>query len=236
VQVSVVIPAFNRAWIIREALQSVFAQTFQDFEALVIDDGSTDNTAQVIARFDDPRLRYVRHEVNRGCSGAYNTGIREARGEYISFLDSDDLWNPEKLAKDVDFLARHSEADAVFTDVEKEDGPIRTGSCMRESPCVVSMLSARGWPKEAIFTQREMYLCLLQEVPVKPSAWTVRKIALDALETYFLESWPSGSDWEIFLRFSKRFCYGYIDEPLVVRRVQADSTYRIHALVLSRFL
>ncbi len=227
---SVIVPTFNRGYIIADTLQSVFAQTYLDFEVIVVDDGSKDDTAQVIARFNDPRLCYIRHEVNRGYSGACNTGIREARGEYISFLDSDDLWKPEKLARDVDFLNRHPEADAVFTDVEKEDGPIRTASSIRESPCMVSMLSARGWPKEAIFTQREMYLCLLQEVPVKPSAWTVRKVALDALEAYFLESWPSGSDWEILLRFSKRFRYGYIDEPLVVRRVQADSTYRIHAL------
>jgi len=68
VQVSVIIPAFNRAGIIGEALQSVFGQTFQDFEALVIDDGSTDNTAQVIARFDDPRLRYVRHALRANIS------------------------------------------------------------------------------------------------------------------------------------------------------------------------
>src|SRR6185437_8398583 len=113
-RVSVIVPAYNRGYIIAEALQSVFAQAFQDFELIVVDDGSKDDTAQVVSGFSEPRLRYVRHEQNRGYSAACNTGLREASGEYTGFLDSDDIWKPEMLSRDVSFLDRHPEADAVF--------------------------------------------------------------------------------------------------------------------------
>jgi len=227
--VSVIMPSYNRGSIIADALRSVLAGTFQDFELIVVDDGSKDDTSQVVSGFRDSRLRYIRHETNRGCSSAYNTGIREARGEFVAFLDSDDLWKPEMFAKELEFLERHPEADAVFTDLEKQDSSRTFPSFMRESPCMVRLLSAKQWPKEVSFTQREMYLCLLQEVPVKPSALVVRKAALCAIEP-FNESWPSGSDWELLLRFSKRFRFGYIDEPLAVLRVQSDATHRLYAV------
>ncbi|HVB56065.1 MAG TPA: glycosyltransferase family 2 protein [Candidatus Acidoferrales bacterium] len=230
-KVSVIMPAYNRGYIIAEALGSIFAQTFPDFELIVIDDGSTDGTARALARLDDTRLRYVRHNVNRGYSCACNTGFREAQGEYVALLDSDDLWKPEKLAKDVEFLERHPEVDAVFTDLEKQDGSRRVPSFMRESPCMVALLSAKHWPMEVSFTQREMYLCLLQEIPVKPTAFVIRHTALNALGSFFDESWPAGfSDWEFLLRFSKRFRFGYIDKPLAVLRVQSDATHRLRAV------
>lgn len=95
--VSVVIPTYNRAHLVGRAIQSVLNQTYQDFEIIVVDDGSTDNTEEVVKSFNDPRIRYIRHDQNRGGSAARNTGIKMARGEYIAFQDSDDEWLPEKL-------------------------------------------------------------------------------------------------------------------------------------------
>jgi len=153
-KVSIIMPAYNRGYIISEALRGVSEQTFRDFELIVVDDGSTDDTAIVVEHFSDARLRYVRHEKNKGCSGAYNTGLRHAQGEFVAFLDSDDLWKPRKLEKDIDFLERHAEADAVFTDLEKQDGSRHVPSFMRESPCMFSLLSRKKWLREVIFTQR----------------------------------------------------------------------------------
>jgi glycosyltransferase involved in cell wall biosynthesis len=227
--VSVIMPAYNRAYIIAEALQSVFAQTYTDFEVIVVDDGSTDNTREVVSRFSDTRLRYLRHERNSGCSAAYNTGFREALGQFVAVLDSDDLWRKGKLANDIDFLDRHPEADAVFTDLEKQDGSRFTLSFMRESPCMAALLAQKQWPREGVFSQREMYLCLLQEVPVKTPACTIRRSALEEVG-YFNETWPSGSDWDFFLRFSKDHRFGYVDQPFTIVRVQPDATHRLHAV------
>ena len=93
--VSVIIPTYNSAGYIEEALESVFEQTLQDFEIIVVDDGSTDGTGEVLRKYGD-RIRYIYQE-NNGPASARNGGIRVARGEYIAFLDADDLWVSTKL-------------------------------------------------------------------------------------------------------------------------------------------
>lgn len=103
-EVSVVIPAYNRQDTIGRAIASVRAQTWQDFEIVIVDDGSTDGTAAVAERFADARIRVIRHERNCGASAARNTGIAAARGDYIAFLDSDDEWLPQKLENQLDRL------------------------------------------------------------------------------------------------------------------------------------
>src|SRR5262245_35235747 len=103
-KVSVIIPTHNRAHFLRGAIFSVLNQTFQDFEIIIVDDASNDTTSQVVGSFDDKRLRYVRHETNKGGSAARNTGILASKSEYIAFLDDDDEWLPEKLAKQMDVL------------------------------------------------------------------------------------------------------------------------------------
>ncbi len=112
-KVSVVIPTYNRARLVGEALQSVLSQPFDDMEVLVIDDGSTDDTLSVLARFTGPRVRVV-HQPNQGISGARNRGVREARGEYVAMLDSDDRWRPNVLPRLVARLDAHPEAVLVY--------------------------------------------------------------------------------------------------------------------------
>ncbi len=98
-KVSVIIPTYNRAKFVTKAIDSVLVQTYKDYEIIVVDDGSTDNTHEVVRSFNDPRINYIRHEENRGSGAARNTGIKASRGEYIAFLDSDDEWLPTKLSK-----------------------------------------------------------------------------------------------------------------------------------------
>jgi len=95
-QVSVIIPTFNRAPLIKEAIESVFSQTFTDYEIIIVDDGSTDNTHKLISDFSSNKIKYF-YQPNKGRSAARNLGIREASGEFIAFLDSDDLFSPFKL-------------------------------------------------------------------------------------------------------------------------------------------
>lgn len=122
--VSVIVPAFNRADTILRSVNSVIAQTFQDWEAIVVDDGSTDQTAAITTGLD-PRIRVIRQE-NQGLSGARNTGVTASRGEFIAFLDSDDEWRPEHLEICVAFLRAHPEEHFVTTEFIEDFGHGRT--------------------------------------------------------------------------------------------------------------
>ncbi|MBW2201180.1 MAG: glycosyltransferase family 2 protein [Deltaproteobacteria bacterium] len=106
--VSVIIPTYNRGWIIQEAIDSVLAQDFSDFELIVVDDGSTDNTLDIIRSYSEDII-FLR-QPNKGVSAARNQGITSSAGHLIAFLDSDDLWFPEKLTIQVDFLHSHPDA------------------------------------------------------------------------------------------------------------------------------
>jgi glycosyltransferase involved in cell wall biosynthesis len=112
-QVSVVIPVYNREAYVGAAIESVLAQTFADFEVLVIDDGSTDRSRDVARSYRDPRLRLLCNECNQGLPRTRNTGIDAARGRYLAFLDSDDIALPTRLAKQVAFLDGHPDHAAV---------------------------------------------------------------------------------------------------------------------------
>ena len=111
-RVSVLIPTYNCGRFLGEALDSVLAQTFTDFEIIVVDDGSTDNTPEVVARY--PQVRYIPRE-HCGVSVTRNAAIAEATGEFVVFLDADDMWTPDKLEKQVAYLDQHPDCMLVFT-------------------------------------------------------------------------------------------------------------------------
>jgi len=111
---SVVIPSYNQAPFVGDAIQSVLEQTYPDFEIIVVDDASPDNSNEIIQGFTDPRVRLIRHEKNRGLPAARNTGMRAARGEYIALLDADDYFHPEKLAAHAAFIEHNSEVEITY--------------------------------------------------------------------------------------------------------------------------
>jgi len=112
-RVSVIIPCYNHAHYLPDALNSVLAQTYTDWEAIIVDDGSTDNTRAVAAQFIDPRIHYL-HQENQGLSAARNAGIRAAQGEFIALLDADDMWEPTFLEKMVTVLQAEPTASAAY--------------------------------------------------------------------------------------------------------------------------
>ena len=128
--VSVIVPAYNNAHFLPAAIDSILNQTFDNFELIVVDDGSTDNTQAVLAGFGD-RLRYVR-KANGGPSSARNLGIQMARGQLIAFQDADDLWLPEKLALQVAYFHLHPEVGVVFTDAVRFDAAGKFSRSFRE--------------------------------------------------------------------------------------------------------
>lgn len=113
--VSVVLPVFNGETFVGRAVQSVLRQTMSDLELLVVDDGSTDRTSTVISRYSEPRLKLVKLATNSGAAAARNAGIDQARGEYIAFLDSDDEWMPDKLERQLEYIAASSAPTGIST-------------------------------------------------------------------------------------------------------------------------
>lgn len=128
--VSVVMPAYNAAWCVRKAIDSVLAQDFQDFELIVVDDGSTDDTAAVLASYGD-RIRVV-SKVNGGMSSARNAGIRASCGEFIAFLDADDWWLPGKLGQQIALMRARPEVGFASTAARVEDPE---GNLLNPWPC-----------------------------------------------------------------------------------------------------
>jgi hypothetical protein len=112
--VSVVIPSYNQAEFLADAVQSVLNQTYQNFEIIVVNDASPDDTGQVMKQFNDARIQYIVHERNLRLAATRNTGMRASRGDIIALLDADDLFHPEKLQSHVDFLQKHPEVGVTY--------------------------------------------------------------------------------------------------------------------------
>jgi glycosyltransferase involved in cell wall biosynthesis len=197
-RVSVVIPTYNRAWILREAVDSVLSQDFGDFELIVVDDGSTDHTRDILHRYGD-RVR-VLFQNNRGVSTARNRGIAAAAGELIAFLDSDDLWLPKKLRTQVDFFQHHCDALICQT----EERWIRKG--VRVNP------GKRHRKPAGMIFEASLHLCL-----VSPSAVMARRRLFDRVGAFDV-SLPACEDYDLWLRVACRYAVHLIETPLVVKR------------------
>ncbi len=196
--VSVIIPTFNRAQRVTRAVSSVLYQTFRDFEVIVVDDGSIDDTLDRLAQFD----RYIvllRQAENLGVSAARNAGIKAARAPLIAFLDSDDYWLPDKLGTQVAFFKQAPEAVACQT----EETWIRRGR--RVNPRSIHLK-----PSGDIFLP-SLKLCL-----VSPSAVMVKASLLHDVGL-FDESLPACEDYDLWLRISCRYPIDLIEEHLVVK-------------------
>jgi glycosyltransferase involved in cell wall biosynthesis len=224
-KVSVIIRTYNRAYIVAEAIESALNQTYGDYEVLVVDDGSTDNTSEVVQRFRDPRLRYVRHERNQGVGAACNTGVAEARGELIAFLDSDDIWRPEKLERQVACMERHPEVDAVFSDIEIIDDTTTIPSLIATMSSFSKLLAKDRKQQEYVFSARQLYLCLLEEVPIKPTVLLLKREIFQKVGPFDLTALGC-EDWEFLLRLSRVACFGYVDLVLGAQRRTPDAVHR----------
>jgi glycosyltransferase involved in cell wall biosynthesis len=218
--VSVVIPAYNRGWCLGEAVDSVLSQDFREFELIVVDDGSTDDTPHLLKGYGGA-IRVLRRE-NRGVSAARNRGIAAARGGLIAFLDSDDLWLPGKLRRQVDFFTSHPEALICQT----EERWVKNGR--RVNP------GKRHRKRGGVIFEPSLDLCL-----VSPSAVMVRRGLFERVGL-FDESLPACEDYDLWLRVSCRFPVHLIETALIVKRGgHADQLsmawgldrYRIAALV-----
>jgi len=196
--VSVIIPTFNRGWVIREAIDSVLNQTFGSFELIVVDDGSTDNTHDILAEYKD-RITLIKQR-NRGVSAARNRGMDVASGRFMAFLDSDDLWLPQKLSRQIAFF----ESNPAALICQTEETWIRDG--VRVNP------GKRHHKVSGMIFEPSLHLCL-----VSPSAVMLKRSLFDEVG-FFDESLPACEDYDMWLRVGYKHPIFLIDTPLIIKR------------------
>jgi len=237
-RVSVVIPTFNRSRLVQLAIESVLAQQFRDFEIIVVDDGSTDDTAACLARYGDP-VRVVRQD-NLGMNPARNAGIALARGEYIALLDSDDLWLPGKLALQVAILDRLPEAGFLFSeffimkDGEGTQGERRAHGLQSWYPrphdwaqVYPRVQRARDLGVDAASDfpvyQGCIYERSLHEPVVLPSTALIRRATLERHSLRLPVSADTHGDWEFFARLSRVSGAAFMDCETTINRSHEDA-------------
>ena len=219
-QISVIIPTCNRAWTLANAIDSVLAQTLSPKEIIVVDDGSTDDTPDLLAAYGK-RIR-VFTQPNQGVSAARNLGIRHSTGDFIALLDSDDSWKPEKLACQMDFFFDHPDAMICQT----QEIWIRNGK--RVNP-----MQKHAKPSGMIF-ELSLRRCL-----VSPSAVMMKKTVFD-IKGMFNQNFAVCEDYDLWLRISTDIPIYLIDRPLTVKygghddqlsRSHSQDRYRIASLL-----
>lgn len=201
--ISVVIPTYNRASILSAAVNSVLGQTYPQREIIVVDDGSMDDTQQIIEHFKD-QVKYIR-TVNGGASAARNVGVRHSRGELIAFLDSDDEWRVDKLKKQAELIS--AGFDMVISDIEITDN--ERGSYTTQ---LRRMLPSDG----------QMFEQVLKFPEITCSSMLIKRNVFDALGG-FDESLKTAEDIDLLLRAAYSYKLALVPEPLVRYRKSSDS-------------
>lgn len=211
-KVSIIIATYNRSYFICNAINSVLGQTFKDFELIVVDDGSTDDTKQVLTRYGS-LINYL-YQDNKGRAQARNAGIKLAKGEYIAFLDDDDMWLPYKLQKQVEFLDAHPEIGLIhtFIDIIDEHGNLLKETTKKHLRLYKKAMRI-GYIYEGMSKQCIMFL----------STVMLRKDYLDKVG-FFDSRIPAFEDWDFYLRFSLKYQIATIPEPLVKYRIHQAQT------------
>ena len=227
---SIIIPAYNCEPYVAAALRSVLSQTESDIEVILVDDGSSDNTLKIASELAerDQRLRVISQDHSGTPSVARNTGLKVAKGEFISFLDADDLCAPTKIAKGLSVFRQHPTVDMVFSDTSLFWGDMPD-------------TTAQGLLREAQFTQLaadfllpqegNLFLCAdnfynqmsTQFTAVSTQAVMLRRSALDRESTWFRIDWQAGEDIDLWFRLARHCKLAYIDEVLAYYRQHPTS-------------
>lgn len=198
-KVSVIITTFNRANLLRRAIESVLAQEYKDFELIVLDNNSKDDTENIVKKFNDSRILYVKHKP-LGISEARNLGVRRARGEYVGFLDDDDKWLPSKLSLQTTLFDRSSpklglvyggflrmSSDGAVYEIFK---PTLRGNVLRE------------------------YLCQRNPLTGSASNPLIRRSVFSVVGGYD-EGIKTSEDWEFYLRLARKYEFDFVSQPVV---------------------
>jgi glycosyltransferase involved in cell wall biosynthesis len=212
-KVSVIIPTHNRAEFLRSAIMSVLNQTCQDFEIVIIDDASKDHTREVVAGFNDTRIKFVHNQVSKGDAGARNIGIMNSNCGYIAFLDDDDEWLPEKLK--------------IQTCLLDDSTPEVGGVC---TACLIINVSG----ERTLYTYVSESNDLSKRNFITTSSILLRRECFEKCGL-FDENMPTSSDYDMWIRISKRYSFVIIKDPLVRYYTNENSlTFNYEKMVRGR--
>ena len=203
--VSIIIPAYNSERYIGETIQSILSQTYQNYEIIVVDDGSTDNTVEVVKSIDDKRVKYI-YQKNASQAVARNTGISNSKGKFIAFLDNDDLWHPDKLEMQLR-LFDNKETGLVYTKIEDID---RDGKSIKSR-------------KSPNYYRGDVFIKLLEQNFIAVSSVMVRVELIKINNLYFRTGRQGSEDWDLWLRLARITKFDYVPKELVKYRVYPES-------------
>src|SRR3989338_2869812 len=204
--VSVIIPTYNYGHVVCEAVESVLHQTYTNLEVIVVDDGSQDDTRQRVEKYRD-RIRYV-YQPNKGLSAARNTGIKEAKGDYIAILDSDDIWLPTKIEEQMKVFAQYPEVGLISC----------SGIEVDENGKVLDKV-----PRKGFSSKKELMENLISRNVISGGSNAIFKKECISKVGLFDEDLNSAEDWDMWLRIANHYDVNVIDHPLVKMRVSQNS-------------
>lgn len=204
--ISIMMPAYNAQEYIAAAIESVLAQTFTGWELVIVDDGSTDRTPEIIRRFDDRRIRYFRQE-NAGEAAARNTALHKMHSRWLAFLDADDRYLPEHLELTLAYLQNNPEKDAVYTDglhIDTQGRQLQSLSSRRRGPF-------EGWIFEEVVRASDVF--------GPPMCVVLRRSLIEDYQLRYDTRIVIGPDWDFFIRYSEHARFGYLDRQTCLYRV-----------------
>ncbi|KEI87986.1 hypothetical protein N496_12830 [Clostridium botulinum A2B3 87] len=212
--VSVIIAVYNGEKYIKEAVESILNQTYKDIELIVVDDGSTDRTKEILTSY--PNIKYV-YQDNRGEGAARNLGTSLAKGDYIAFLDGDDLYKKDKIEKQINMLELNPEIDVVYCDLEVVDEKLKYMNTLKS---------------EGVYDKREdlLPMMLYRQVVQGPICMMIRKKCSDAVK--WEENYTYIVDYIYTINLAKKFNFKYLAEPLYVYRRHNNNLSNSHEKTL----
>jgi len=208
--VSVIVPTYNRADLISETIESILNQTYKNFELIIVDDGSTDNTEKVIRKFKDNRIKYIKTDYSGVPARPRNIGIKKAKGEYIAFLDSDDMWLPEKLEKQIKVFQASNETAMLYTRFRTIEGEI---------------ISNRIFPENGMYKSGNMFKSIYLRNLIACSSVMIKRSVLDQVGLFNTDpNLIAIEDADLWLRIALKYnikCTA--DLPLLIYRIHSQS-------------
>jgi len=216
-KVSIIMPTYNRAYILEKAIKSVLAQSYEDWELIIVDDGSKDNTEEVVSRYVGEKVRYISYPVNRGGNHARNVGIRLAQGEYLAFLDSDNEWIPEALELSVKML-------------DSMEGKYKLITAITEFHSFDGSVDIRPNESECSLMQREALIknIVCFDAPIADmNTYVFSRKCIERVGD-FDEEQKKGQDWELLIRLlaDEQIQYRFLKRKIAVNYIQENSISR----------